>query len=353
MKRSSIYILIISVLALYACDKDETRAVVSADAVKPALTTSTSEISIEVTSDNLDEVLLFEWSESDYGVSTEVSYVLEADTAGNDFSGAVTIGETTSDTLEVTFTNLNDVLLNDLEMTPNTQATIDFRLISTISGQRELVSDKVTLQIQSWQEVEETTDMLWLPGEYNEWSFDDESAIREIDDNVFEGYIYFSAASSFKFTNASDWTHTNYGDSGTEGLLTADGTAGNLSVSTSGYYKLYVNTTTLEYEITLVKSWGLIGTATENDWDSDIDMEYDVDANVWTKTVALEAGSLKFRANDAWDLDYGPADVSLLEGELITTTDAINISESGTYTITIDLSRSALPYTYQYKVVKN
>jgi len=73
----------------------------------------------------------------------------------------------------------------------------------------------------------------------------------------------------------------------------------------------------------------------------------------WLFNRILVLLSIKFRANDAWSLDYGLADINELSGELIRTGDSINISEGGNFTITIDFNKSEEPYIYKYSVVKN
>ena len=58
-----------------------------------------------------------------------------------------------------------------------------------------------------------------------------------------------------------------------------------------------------------VTTVGLIGSATANGWDSDIDMIQDAnDTCLWTLDVTLTNGEVKFRANDGWDINWGSTD---------------------------------------------
>ena len=82
-------------------------------------------------------------------------------------------------------------------------------------------------------------------------------------------------------------------------------------------------------------------------------MTYDEVQDVWTITASLVQGALKFRADNAWNLDYGPENTDQLTGKLIRTTESISINEAGSYTITIDFSKSEEPYEYKYSVIKN
>jgi len=58
-----------------------------------------------------------------------------------------------------------------------------------------------------------------------------------------------------------------------------------------------------------ISSVGLIGSATPNGWDSDIDMVQDAnDTCIWTLDVTLVQGEVKFRANDDWAINWGSSD---------------------------------------------
>ena len=51
---------------------------------------------------------------------------------------------------------------------------------------------------------------------------------------------------------------------------------------------------------------GIIGSATPNGWDADSTMTQDGgDPDVWTTSMDLVTGEAKFRANDAWDINWG------------------------------------------------
>ena len=70
----------------------------------------------------------------------------------------------------------------------------------------------------------------------------------------------------------------------------------------------------LSAQITTV---AIIGTATPNDWnDPDTDMVQDPDsAHLWTLTLELKDGEMKFRANDNWDVNWGETSFPMGTGE--------------------------------------
>jgi starch-binding outer membrane protein SusE/F len=199
---------------------------------------------------------------------------------------------------------------------------------------------------------------LWLPGSYQGWNPSVAPTIYSVTDVLYEGHLYIPEGAGFKFTSAPDWGHINYGDSGTAGLLTTDGSKDGLSLNTGGYYRFIVNTSTLSYKIDLIKSMGLVGPATQGGsdagWGTSVPMTYDNAKGVWTITYDLSPGPVKFRANNEWTINYGPADSNALQGTIIfDDQSAVNITEAGSYTVTLDFSRSVAPYKYTYAIKKN
>jgi hypothetical protein len=194
---------------------------------------------------------------------------------------------------------------------------------------------------------------LWLPGGYQGYNPAAAPTIYATGSTTFEGYVYISGATGFKFTSQPDWSHTNYGYGGTAGTLSTDGAAPDIDLSAGGYYKFNVNIAALTYSATLIETWGLIGTATTGAWDVSTPMTFNQGTNTWTVTTDLTVGALKFRANNWWDVNYGVADINALEGSLVFDAASIDIKEAGNYTITLDFSKSEAPYEYTYSVVKN
>lgn len=55
-----------------------------------------------------------------------------------------------------------------------------------------------------------------------------------------------------------------------------------------------------------ITSVGILGTATENGWDADTNMVQDpMNPDIWTISLTLTTGAAKFRADDAWDVNWG------------------------------------------------
>lgn len=187
-------------------------------------------------------------------------------------------------------------------------------------------------------EFSSAVDFLYTPGDANGWSQADSQLLGTNDYVNYAGFAVLSP-NGFKFSDAPDWNHTNYGAGGEDGKLSNDGGAGNLSVPALGLYFCNVNISALTYSTTAVNTFGVIGDATPGGWDSSTNLTT-TDYLVWTGTVTLGNGEFKFRANDAWDIALG-GDLQNLD--FAGGSPNIPSPGPGTYEITLNLSQ--LPYS--------
>lgn len=187
-------------------------------------------------------------------------------------------------------------------------------------------------------------DFLYTPGDANGWSQPASAKLYPTADGVnYESWLPLKG--NFKFSTQADWNGINYGAGAEAGTLSTDGGAGNLTVADEGYYCVRANLVSMTWEILYgpVQSWGLIGVnGAWNDGD-DIVMTPDADGQVWKATVTFTSGTdFKFRANGAWDIQYGNGGSNL--DDLVCDGGSGNLSAPalGTYEVTLDLSR--VPY---------
>lgn len=169
--------------------------------------------------------------------------------------------------------------------------------------------------------------VLYMAGDANGW---DQIDVLNGDDGVhFTGYMYLNQ-NGFKFCTQPNWDGTNYGAD-----FNTAGDAANITMTEeAGYYKVDVDLESKSYVLTPITTIGIIGSASPNGWDSDVDMTY-VPYNAETKAlgyweakdITLASGEIKFRANDDWAINWG-GDVNAL------TQGGDNISvDAGTYDI--------------------
>jgi hypothetical protein len=245
----------------------------------------------------------------------------------------------------MTVEGMNTKLLT-LGLPHSVARAVELRVMATVSPLVDtLFSGNLSLNVTPY-EVVIIYPKIYVPGNYqgasgytSDWSPDKAPSLYSLkSDNKYEGYVFLGvAAPMFKFTKDQNWT-TNWGDTGLDGTLDAGGSD---IPATTGYYKMNVNLNNLTYSVTKT-DWGLIGDATPGGWDNDTNMTYDKDTKVWTVTLNLTAAKIKFRANDAWTLNYGDkgANLTLEEGG-----DDIVVPSAGNYTVTLDLSKAIYTYT--------
>ena len=171
--------------------------------------------------------------------------------------------------------------------------------------------------------------VLYMAGDANGWATNDYLAGE--DGVHFTGFMYLNQ-NGFKFCTQPEWKGTNYGAN----FDTAPDAANITMTEAAGYYKVDVDLDSKSYVLTPITTIGIIGSASPNGWDSDVDMTYvpynkdtkEVNGYWEVKNITLSAGEIKFRANDGWDISWG--------GELdnLTTKNGGNITvEAGTYDI--------------------
>jgi hypothetical protein len=185
--------------------------------------------------------------------------------------------------------------------------------------------------------------IIYVPGSYQGWNPANTTTVlaSAASNSQYEGYLNFTADNvQFKFCTTPNWNH-NYG--GANGVLSQNGT--NITAGAAGYYKINVDTALLTYS--LVKTtWSAIGDATPGGWSTDSPMTYDTTTGLWSVTLDLTVGSIKFRANDDWTINYGS---NAGNGILEAGGSNIAVPVAGTYTISMKLG---IP-DYTYTIVRN
>lgn len=183
---------------------------------------------------------------------------------------------------------------------------------------------------------------LWVAGDFQGWNpvAAKDSLMNSATDQNVQGYVNITNTNGFKFTSQKNWDGPNYGIGATAGTLSTSGD--NLSVSSAGYYLFKIDLANLTYTATKT-TWGVIGSGTDDDWNSDQNMTYSTVLRKWVATIPLTAEEIKFRANDDWTLNYGDDGV---DGKLEPGGANIAVATAGTYSVMLDLS-SPLNYKYQ------
>ncbi len=146
------------------------------------------------------------------------------------------------------------------------------------------------------------------------WASDVNMDNDPIDKSIWKKRIILKTGLA-KFRADDQWTNNWGGATFPTGTATLDGA--DIPVDT-GEYIVHFNSTTLEYNFEKLKFYstvGIVGTGTPlSSWDIDVDMTKDVaDESFWyINSITLQAdpvtlgdGKVKFRAEDAWTVNWG------------------------------------------------
>ena len=142
------------------------------------------------------------------------------------------------------------------------------------------------------------TQYLYMSGDANGWSFSN-PLYSAAGDGKYTGFMYLNQ-NGFKFATQQDWNGTDYGT----GLVEKGSNI--VMTEPAGFYKVDVDLTSQALTYTAINRVGVIGSATAGGWDSDQAMAYNAAEKCWEiKGITLTEGEMKFRANNAWELDWG------------------------------------------------
>lgn len=356
-------IIIIMAVAFSSCKKDYLQFdLQDGKFSQPALTADKSTLVLNASQDN-SNVLGFNWSNAQFGGNAIVAYTLQLDlpsdtAAPNNWKNAKTYSLSNNRSFIFLGKDLNN-LLNGMGLAPGTPNSLVIRVkaeVPQINGSASAVPPIYTNVVKV--DVTSYALDLYVPGDYQGWNPGAAPVISPVNGRpgMYEGYVYMPGAGThyFKFTSAPDWNHINYGDGG-NGTFSTDGLAAGLSVPDGGYYYLTANLNNNTWTATKT-TWGIIGDASPGGWSNDTQMTYDPASQTWKATLNMsQNGSFKFRANNAWALDFGIDNTGKLlyaDNPFLGYTPGLNnltVPSTGLYIITLDLHVSG---NYTYTMVK-
>ena len=348
-----IKLLILSafIISVTSCDnEDQDQLTISANGSGEITAPETGTVYVLNPNENqTNTIFSLTWNDADFGTPTEINYTVEFAKSGTNFETPLVAGSTTNTYLSWNITEFNGAV-SAAGLFPFAEGSLDVRVIATIGS---IASTPQTSQAITVLVTPFTTDLpkIAVPGNHQSWTPETaptlaSSAFGATD---YVGYVWLDGEYKFVAPNESlefHWGNIDWGDDGTfTGVMLVDGES-NCNATTAGYYLLSVDTDALTYSAQMT-NWGLIGSATVDNWDSDQDMTYDVGTGTWTITLDLSAEEIKFRPNDDWPGNYGDndADTSLeIDGANIA------VSVAGNYTVVLDLSN---PREYTYSLTLN
>lgn len=274
---------------------------------------------------NTNPAVTLVWNHAGYNVPTEVTYNVEVAMAGTDFADVTLAGAPTSNkVLTLNVQELNTAAIA-AGLVPFEAGELDMRVVATLGNNAEMrmESNVITITVTPYLTYPYTD--LYLIGNATATGWDNSATVNMYpmfrdgeNENIYHYTGYF-AAGDFKAVEVKGQWAPQYGTDGTNIVprpTESDPDPSPFSIATAGYYQVTLNLSDNSYSIVpfdvssapTYTTIGIIGTATPGGWDADTDMTVsDFDEHIWfIDNVTLTAGGeMKFRANDAWDVNWG------------------------------------------------
>ncbi len=353
MSKKIIKLLILSIfiISVSSCDnQDQDQLTILANGSGEITSPETGTVYVlNPEEEQTNTIFTLTWSDANFDIPTEINYSIEFAQTGTDFETPLVAGETTNTFLTWNIGEFNSIV-SGAGLAPFTEGSLDVRLIATVGSVSSTpqISQPITILVTPF-----TTELpkIAVPGNHQGW---DPPTAPVLASSAFGatdyvGYVWLDGEYKFIAPNTIlefEWGNTDWGDDNTFTGVLVETDEVNCNAPTAGYYLINADTDALTYSAQLT-NWGLIGSATPDNWDSDQDMTYDAGTATWTITLDLSAEEIKFRSNDDWALNLGDNDADLSLEQ-----DGANIAvpSAGNYTIVLDLSN---PREYTYSLTLN
>jgi starch-binding outer membrane protein SusE/F len=350
MKRNSlIYLIFIGLISLLAgCEKDGTNVVMLKDPIAPTIGTLPS---LTLTRAHGKDTLTFVGTAVDPGFQASATYFLEACAHGNNFADAVTIYSGVQDAvIKITVSDLNGIMLK--KFAADQVSSVDFRIRSvlTVDAGTGAPGTSTDPLVYSSAATTANVTIYGLPRLDLVGSGITQKIESALGDGSYTGFVKLDATKPFTLNDPD--AGKAYGTSGA--ALAVNGSA--FTVTASGWYKLSADTKALTYTLKAYMV-GLIGSAAPNGWSApDSKMDYDNASGLWTVTLDLVVGEVKFRSNDDWNagINLGLGDATHPQYTLTNLwndggSKNIPIAIAGNYTVKLSIGSTA----YSCTITKN
>lgn len=337
MKKFSILLLaFVALLSFNACTQDDDIVFVAQPDPEGIQFSNSLQNTYVLPSGNPDNLAeRFVWNEVDFEAPTTISYELQG-SASEAFDSYMVIGNTGSNNLGVTIGQMLDLaeeagLDNDPETEMPNTGTVYFK-VRAFAGEgegnaleefSEILSVNVELP-EAEEEGEAPKMELYLVGDATAAGWDPANNNTPLfRDGENENIYYFQGrfaggadVEGFKFLQTNEWQPQwglSNGELTNSDILGEDPNA--FPVEDDAYYSLMVNVDEMTYTWEAIDesaadvqtNIGIIGDSTPDGWDADTNMtQSEFNPHIWyIQGIELVDGFAKFRANDAWDINWG------------------------------------------------
>ena len=304
-----------------------------------------------------DVAQVFNWGVFDMGYKAIVTYTLQMDLAGNNFTNAVDLASGNILSASITVAQLNAAMIKLQKVysfADETAQSVEFRVKGSISSSVDpFYTNVVSAQITPYSADVEYA-KVYVVGAFNAWTHPQDQFLWAFTGgSVYEGWIGFDgqAQNGWKITGVPAWddANGNWGAASDSGQTAEASTmtlingseSKNITAYSKNFYKFSYNTSTLELDVlNSMNTFSIVGDALgDPNWNTDVLFDFDTQNQVFVATATFVDGSIKFRADKAWSLSFGQG---ATPGVLVAGDAGQNIPVSaGTYKVTVNLNNSA------------
>jgi hypothetical protein len=324
-------------VAFTACDKKDAITVFGTGTA-PTLTASTNTFA-PTASDSDKVAVTFSWNNAKYATdSSSEKYVIQIDSAGRNFSKAVT--KTVTGKLSASFTNkeMNAILLG-FGFAFNTPYNVEARILSSYGNNNEQyksnsVTIKATPYVTPPKVTPPTSGHLYLVGDATQSGWGNPVAVptqefAKLDSVTYGGVFKLNGGNQYLLLPVNgSWDHKYaVNDNGITGLSAGGDFGFDLSKNfpapaTSGWYTLIFNFQTGKFTVTpftgvLPDNLFIVGNATPGGWSNPVPAPSQqlnrVNSSVFELSLPFVGGNqyLLLPVNGSWDHKYAVADNSV------------------------------------------
>ncbi len=349
--------LLFLLLTISGCNDDPTLTIQEEVQFSDNITLSADNV-VLLDDNAVKEAINISWPAVSYAIDAPVTYTVQFARNGQWAEAVSRIIGFDILSISIETEDLNAIAI-ELGIQPNAEGVVDIRVEAYLNQRVHSLIQNLTITTYSSIVPYINYPSIYIAGDFQGWIIEESDSISSTEDNgIYEGYIYIPAGGTneFKLYTQKDWGSESYGDGGGDTVIVANYAGDNFIAPSEGYYLFAIDLNTMKYLLKKIDSWGIMGEATPDGWNSDTNLTFDPSTQLWSLTADMKAtGFFKFRANDAWEIDMGlDEDGNFLYGNhpWLPYEDRTNltIENSGMYTITLDLT---VPGNYRYSVKAN
>ena len=165
-----------------------------------SLTNSSYTLTYAEANSNFEQI---KWQETDYGFATSITYIVQIAVAGDNFENPVELATTTDLFADINIEDLNNILLEDLGLTPEEAADLQIRVVSTISGEIEDINSvPINVTITPY---DPDIPPIYLNGSRQGWDFASAVVLESVSPLVYSGFVDFRTDDVFRFFEINAW----------------------------------------------------------------------------------------------------------------------------------------------------